>query len=368
MNYSDLANPGVFNQPMYVPGRPINMVAKEYGLEMDSIDKLASNENPFGPSPKAIRALSDSLDSVHLYPDGSCIELKEVISKMYSLSPENIIVGNGSNEIIELLGHVFLRPGLDVVVGSYSFIVYRLVARLFGANVIDVPMDNFRHDLSAMQKAITDNTRLVFLASPNNPTGMANEPSEIIEFIESMPENVILCIDEAYAEYLDKLPNLVPYILEGKNIICLRTFSKIYGLGGLRIGYGYGHHDLIALLNRVRQPFNVNSLSQVAAIAALGDHNFLEECKRYNDSGRKQLVEAFKDFGLDVFGGSANFVFVRVGHGKKLFNKLQMKGIIIRPLDNYLLPEYVRITIGSKEQNIRIIESIKHELSIIEQE
>ena len=298
MNYTDLANPGVFDQPMYIPGKPLNAVAKEYGLEIDSIDKLASNENPFGPSPKAIRALSDALNSVHLYPDGSCTELKEVIAEMHSLTSENIIVGNGSNEIIELLGHVFLRPGLDVVVGSYSFIVYRLVARLFGANVIDVPMDDFKHDLRAMQKAITPNTRLVFVASPNNPTGMANEPSEIIEFIKSMPEHVILCFDEAYAEYLEELPNLVPYILQGKNIICLRTFSKIYGLGGLRIGYGYGDPDLIALLNRVRQPFNVNSLSQVAAIAALGDLDFLNSCKKANNIGRKQLVEGLRLLGV----------------------------------------------------------------------
>ena len=362
MNYTELANPGVFDQPMYIPGKPLYAVAKEYGLEIDSIDKLASNENPFGPSPKAIRALSDALNSVHLYPDGSCTELKEVIAERHSLTSENIVVGNGSNEIIELLGHVFLRPGLDVVVGSYSFIVYRLVARLFGANVIDVPMDNFKHDLKAMQMAITQNTRLVFVASPNNPTGMANNVSEIIEFIEAMPEHIILCFDEAYAEYLEELPDLVPYILQGKNIICLRTFSKIYGLGGLRIGYGYGDSDLIALLNRVRQPFNVNSLSQAAAIGALGDLDFLHNCKEANNEGRKQLVEGLKLLGLKVYGGSANFVFVEVGKGQKLFKKLQAKGIIIRPLDSYDLPEYVRITIGTQPQNNRFLKLIEQEI------
>ena len=355
MNYTDLANPGVFDQPMYIPGKPLNAVAKEYGLDIDSIDKLASNENPFGPSPNAINALSGALDSLHLYPDGSCTELKEVIADKLSLTSENIIIGNGSNEIIELLGHVFLRPGLDVVVGSYSFIVYRLVARLFGANVIDVPMDDFKHDLKAMHKAITPNTRLVFVASPNNPTGIANHSSEIIEFIESMPSHVILCFDEAYAEYLENLPNLVPFILEGKNIICLRTFSKIFGLGGLRIGYGYGDSDLIALLNRVRQPFNVNSLAQVAAIAALGDSNFLNRCKQANDLGRNQLIEGLQRLGFKVYGGSANFVFVQVGKGQELFQKLQAKGIIIRPLDSYGLPEYVRITIGTESQNKRLL-------------
>ena len=362
MNYTDLANPGVFDQPMYIPGKPLNAVAKEYGLKLDFIDKLASNENPFGPSPNALRALTGALDSVHLYPDGSCTDLKEVIANKFSLTSENIIVGNGSNEIIELLGHVFLRPGLDVVVGSYSFIVYRLVARLFGANVIDVPMDDFKHDLKAMLKAITPNTRLVFVASPNNPTGMNNHPSEIIEFIESMPEHVILCFDEAYAEYLDELPNLVPYILKGKNIICLRTFSKIYGLGGLRIGYGYGDSNLIALLNRVRQPFNVNSLSQVAAIAALEDSEFLNHCNKANSMGRKQLDEGLTRLGLKVYGGSANFVFVQVGQGQELFQKLQAKGIIIRPLDSYKLPEYVRITIGTESQNDRILKVFEQEI------
>ena len=362
MNYTDLANPGVFDQPMYIPGKPLNAVAKEYGLEMDSIDKLASNENPFGPSPNALRAVTEVLDSVHLYPDGSCTELKEVIAERLSLRSENIIVGNGSNEIIELLGHVFLRPGLDVVVGSYSFIVYRLVARLFGANVIDVPMDDFKHDLKAMLEAITPNTRLVFVASPNNPTGMANQANEIIEFIEAMPKHVILCFDEAYAEYLEELPNLIPFILEGKKIICMRTFSKIYGLGGLRIGYGYGSSDCIALLNRVRQPFNVNSLSQVAAIGALGDADFLNHCKKANNLGRKQLVDGLSNLGLKVYGGSANFVFVRVGQGKELFKKLQAKGIIIRPLDSYSLPEYIRITIGTESQNDRLLKILKKEM------
>ncbi|MDG1702477.1 MAG: histidinol-phosphate transaminase [Opitutae bacterium] len=361
MNYLDLANPGVFDQPMYIPGKPLYAVAKEYGLKIDAIDKLASNENPFGPSPKALRSMANALDSVHLYPDGSCTELKEVIANHLSLSSENIIVGNGSNEVIELLGHVFLRPGLDVVVGSYSFIVYRLVARLFGANVIDVPMDDFKHDLKAMRKAITSNTRLVFIASPNNPTGMANHRSEIIEFIESMPEHVILCFDEAYAEYLEELPDLVPFILEGRNIICLRTFSKIYGLGGLRIGYGYGNPKLIALLNRVRQPFNVNSLSQVAAIGALSDFDFLNQCKKANNLGRKRLVEGLSDLGLKVYGGSANFVFVQVGQGQALFKKLQAKGIIIRPLDSYKLPEYIRITIGTESQNERILTALEQE-------
>lgn len=362
MNYLDLANPGVFDQPIYIPGKPLNAVAKEYGLKIDSIDKLASNENPFGPSPNAIRCMSAALESVHLYPDGSCTELKEVIANKLSLTSENIVVGNGSNEIIELLGHVFLRPGLDVVVGSYSFIVYRLVAHLFGANVIDVPMDDFKHDLKAMLKAITPNTRLVFVASPNNPTGLANHQSEIIEFIESMPEHIILCFDEAYAEYLEEVPDLLPFIRRGKNIICLRTFSKIYGLGGLRVGYGYGDSKLIALLNRVRQPFNVNSLSQVAAIGALNDSNFLNHCKSANNLGRKQLVEGLNDLGLKVYSGSANFVFVKVGQGQDLFKKLQAKGIIIRPLDNYQLPEYIRITIGSESQNERMIATLKQEL------
>ena len=359
MNYQELANPGVLNQPIYVPGKSLNTVAHEYGLNVNSIDKLASNENPFGPSPCAYDSMKKALEGVQLYPDGDCLALKHEISKILDLSLGQIIVGNGSNEVIELLGHVFLRPGTEVVLGSYSFIVYRLVAKLFGATVIDVPMDNFKHDLGAMLEAITENTRIVFVASPNNPTGLANSQSEINEFIEHMPEHVILCFDEAYAEYQLNAPSLVPLISRKKKVICLRTFSKIYGLGGIRLGYGYGNSKLISLLNRVRQPFNVNSIAQAGGIGALKDDKFIEYCRQKNEDGRKVLVDGLSQLGIEVYGGSANFVFAKIGDGQKVFQRLQSEGVIIRPLNNYGLPEFIRITIGSAEQNQRFLSLIE---------
>ena len=359
MNYQELANPGVFNQPIYVPGKSLQTVAHEYGLSINSIDKLASNENPFGASPFAYHSMKKALEGIQLYPDSDCTALKQEISKIFDLGSDQIIVGNGSNEIIELLGHVFLRPGTEVVLGSYSFIVYRLVANLFGATVIDVPMDDFKHDLGAMLEAITENTRIVFVASPNNPTGLANSKAEINEFVKHMPEHVILCFDEAYAEYQVSAPNLVPFIGRGKKIICLRTFSKIYGLGGIRLGYGYGNSNLISLLNRVRQPFNVNAIAQAGGIGALKDKTFIEYCRKKNEDGRKVLVDGLSLMGIEVYGGSANFVFAKIGDGQKVFQSLQSEGLIIRPLNNYGLPEFIRITIGTAEQNQRLLSLIQ---------
>ena len=359
MNYRDLANPGVFDQPIYVPGKPLDTVAREYGLAIESIDKLASNENPFGPSPAAMQAIEVALPNLHLYPDGSCYALKAALAERHTLNADQIFVGNGSNEIIELLGHVFLGPGAEVVVGSFSFIVYRLVAELFGARIIDVPMSDFKHDLEAMANAVTDKTRMVFVASPNNPTGMANDLCELIEFIDRLPEHVILCFDEAYAEYLTEPPDLRPMIKRGRKIVCLRTFSKIYGLGGLRLGYAYGHADLVALLNRVRQPFNVNALAQIGGLAALGDVAFCNRCREENERGRAQLIKGLKRLNLKVYGGSANFVFVDVGGGQIVFEKLQKLGIIVRPLANYGLPEYIRVTIGTVDQNERFLSAIQ---------
>ncbi|MEM1222383.1 MAG: aminotransferase class I/II-fold pyridoxal phosphate-dependent enzyme, partial [Verrucomicrobiota bacterium] len=230
MNYADLANTGVLEQPVYEPGKPIEYVAREFGLEVGQIAKLASNENPFGPSSKAQSAANKAIAQAHLYPDGGCYELRTAISDKLQISMDSVVVGNGSNEIIELLGHVFLRPGLEVVMGSQAFIVYKLVTKLFGATPIEVPMKDYGHDLKAMAAAVTDRTRLVFVASPNNPTGIANSESEILELVESLPDHVILCFDEAYSEYLENAPDLRPAIRAGRKVICMRTFSKIYGL------------------------------------------------------------------------------------------------------------------------------------------
>ena len=358
MKYAELANDGVHEQPVYEPGKPIEYVAQEFGLDPARIAKLASNENPFGPSPKAIAAAQDALKSAHLYPDGGCCDLRAAIAGARGIGEDAIIVGNGSNEIIELLGHAFLRPGLEVVMGSQAFIVYKLVTKLFGATAVEVPMADFGHDLKAMRAAVTENTRLLFVASPNNPTGIANEEAELIELAESLPEHVILCLDEAYAEYLDQAPDLRATISAGRKVFCMRTFSKIYGLGGLRVGYGYGDPELVQLLQRVRQPFNVNAVAQAAAVAALGDHEFVNHCRAANEAGRAQLVEGLEAHGYSTVGGQANFVLSYVRDGMEFFQDLQRVGIIVRPLAPYGMAEFVRITIGTESENTRLLKAV----------
>lgn len=360
MKYAELANTGVHEQPVYEPGKPIEYVAREFGLDPAKIAKLASNENPFGPSPMAIAAAERALKVAHLYPDGGCHDLRNKIAQTRGISADSVIIGNGSNEIIELLGHAFLRPGLEVVMGAQAFIVYKLVAKMFGATPVEVPMPGYVHDLEAMAAAVTARTRLLFVASPNNPTGMANSEADLLQLAENLPEHVIVCFDEAYAEYLDQAPDLRQAIQAGRKVICLRTFSKIYGLGGLRVGYGYGDPEAIALLHRVRQPFNVNVVAQVAATAALSDLEFVDKCREENAAGRQFLCEGLGELGLETFGGEANFVLCKVGDGKGVFEGLQRQGIIVRPLAPYGMPEFVRITIGRASENERLLKAMQH--------
>lgn len=357
MKYAELANAGVHKQPVYEPGKPIEYVAQEFGLDPTRIAKLASNENPFGPSPQAMAAAQAALKQAHLYPDGACCQLRQAIAEVRGVNEDAIIIGNGSNEIIELLGHAFLGPGMEVVMGAQAFIVYKLVTQLFGATPVEVPMVEFGHDLKAMRAAVTAQTRLLFVASPNNPTGVANREADLIDLAESLPEHVILCLDEAYAEYLETAPDLRSLIMAGRKVFCLRTFSKIYGLGGLRVGYGYGDPELIQLLQRVRQPFNVNSVAQAAATAALADHEFVDHCRAANKTGRAQLVAGMQALGYATVGGDANFVLSNVGDGGRFFQELQQLGIILRPLVPYGMPAYVRITIGTEVENDRLLKA-----------
>ncbi|MGJ8652347.1 MAG: histidinol-phosphate transaminase [Opitutaceae bacterium] len=359
MKYAELANAGVLEQPVYEPGKPIESVAREFGLDPAKIAKLASNENPFGASPLGVAAASRALQTAHLYPDGGCHYLREKLAEVRGVSADSILIGNGSNEIIELLGHAFLRPGVEVVMGSQAFIVYKLVAKLFGATPVEVPMADFGHDVDAMLAAVTEKTRLLFVASPNNPTGIANTEADLIRLAESLPEHVVFCLDEAYAEYLESAPDLRAQISAGRKVLCLRTFSKIYGLGGLRVGYAYGDPELIRLLHRVRQPFNVNSVAQAAATAALGDVEFLTQCKCENEAGRQVLCDGLTGLGFETYGGSANFVLSNVGNGVAVFEQLQQRGIIVRPLAPYGMPEYVRITIGTAGENQRLLGVIR---------
>ncbi|MFP6901270.1 MAG: histidinol-phosphate transaminase [Opitutales bacterium] len=350
MQYEDLVNPRVLEQPTYEPGKPIERVAAEQGLDPEGIVKLASNENPFGPSPKAMAAAVDALRGVRLYPDGSGIALREKIATRRGLQPDEVVLGNGSNEIFELLGHAFLRPGDEVVCGSLSFVVYRLVALLFGAKPVEVPMLDFGHDLDSMRAAVTEKTKLIFVASPNNPTGVANSAKELVRFARELPEHVVFGFDEAYVEYMENPPDLLPIIREGCKVICMRTFSKIHGLAGLRIGYGYSSTELIALLHRVRQPFNANSIAQAAACAAMEDDDHVTFCRQANREGMLQWESGCKELGLPYVPSQANFILVKVGNSANVSEKLQRRGIIVRTLGGPLA-EYLRISIGTRQQN-----------------
>lgn len=357
MNIESLIKPSVRTQPIYEPGKPIEDVARELGLDPATIIKLASNENPWGPSPKAVAAAKAALEHGELYPDGGCFALRQKLSAVHGLGADQYVVGNGSNEIIELLGHVFLGPDDEVVFGGPAFVVYKLVTMLFGAKVVEVPLKEWRHDLDAMARAITPRTKLVFVASPNNPTGTANSAVELTAWARALPEHVIAVFDEAYAEYLapEAAMDLRPLIAEGRKVIGLRTFSKIYGLASLRVGYGYAGTELVKLLNRVRQPFNVNAIAQAAATAALDDREFADKCARENRAGLVQIEVGLRALGLEWVPSVANFMLVKVGDGARVFGALQARGVIVRPVKVYGLPEWIRVTVGTPEQNARLL-------------
>jgi histidinol-phosphate aminotransferase len=358
MTLSALVNPSVLTQPVYEPGKPIEDVARELGLDPAGILKLASNENPLGPSPLAVAAATRALAHGELYPDGGCFVLRQKLAARHGLAAEQFVVGNGSNEILELLGHVFLRPGDEVVMGAPAFIVYKLVALLFGARPVEVPLVDHRHDLDALARAVTPRTKLVFLPSPNNPTGTANTEAEIHAFVRALPEQVVFVFDEAYAEYLENPPDLRPLLAEGRKVVGLRTFSKIFGLASLRVGYGYASPELAGLLNRVRQPFNVNAIGQAAAVAALDDAEFTARARATNASGLSQLASALAGRGLEIVPSVANFLLVKVGDGARVFTELQRRGVIVRPMKPYGMPEWVRVTVGTAAQNERFLAAL----------
>jgi histidinol-phosphate aminotransferase len=354
-----LANPQLRDLAVYEPGRPIEETATKLGVHPDSIIKLASNENPLGPSPKAIEAMHAALENAQLYPDGGSFYLREALATRLGFAPENIILGNGSNEVIEFLGHAFLHRGDDVVTSEYAFIAYKLIATLFGACTIEAPSPDYQQDLEAMLDAITPKTRVIFIANPNNPTGALISQGKIDKFMSRLPENIIVVFDEAYFEFLDNPPDALQYVREDRNLVVLRTFSKIHGLAGLRIGYGVARSGLIAVLDKTRQPFNVNSIAHAGALAALKDEAHQRETKRVVDQGRAYLQEQFATMKLHFVPGAANFIMVNVGDGAAVFQKLLAKKIIVRPLKGYQLLEWVRISVGTMEQNKQCITALK---------
>jgi histidinol-phosphate aminotransferase len=357
----ELANSQLRDIAVYEVGKPIEETARELGIDPGAIIKLASNENPLGPSPKAVQAMRTALKNAHLYPDGSGFYLCKAIAAKLGLAPENIILGNGSNEALEFLGHAFLDAMRrdEVIASQYAFVVYKLIATSFGACMIEVASPGYQQDLEAILEAITLRTRLVFIPNPNNPTGTLISQRAIDSFVSRVPEKVMVVFDEAYFEFLDDPPDTLRFVREGRNVIVLRTFSKIHGLAGLRIGYAVARADVIDVLHRTRQPFNVNSIAQAGALAALEDETHLRETKRVIDEGRAYLHEQFAEMKLRFVPGVANFVMVNVGDGCAVFEKLLQQKIIVRPLKGYKLPQWIRISVGAMEQNENCVVALR---------
>lgn len=349
------ANPWLEGLVAYDPGKPIDETARELGLDPRDIIKLASNENPLGPSPKAVEAMKLALEQAHFYPDGGGYRLRTAIAEKFGLDRGNVILGNGSNEIIELVGHGFLQPGDEVIAAEHAFVVYKLMATLFGANTIEVPDPGFVHDLDAMAAAITPKTRELFIANPNNPTGTLVDGDAIDRFMGKVPDHVIVIFDEAYHEFLAEAPDTLKYVREGRNVIVMRTFSKIQGLASLRIGYGLGPEHLVEVLQKCRQPFNANAIAQAGALAGLEDIEHQQRTRMMTDEGRAFLEQSFADMGLEYVPSRANFILVKVGDGDTVFQAMLKQGVIIRAMRAYKLPEWVRISVGTMEQNRRCI-------------
>jgi len=361
MSFAVKLNPALEKLPVYLPGRPIDEVAREIGIDAKSIIKMASNESPLGPSPKAMQVMKENFAGVNLYPDGSAYYLRKKVSEKLNLPGEYLAFANGSNEMLELIGHAALSAGDDCIMTQYCFAVYPIVTRLFGANPIVVPAKNFGNDTEAMLKAITPKTKIIFMANPSNPTGATLSEKELKDFIKRVPEHVLVVVDEAYTEYADCPADLISMVRDGSqpNLIVSRTFSKIYGLAGLRIGYAVAHPDFVKALNQVREPFNTNLMAQLGAAAALDDEEFLKHAKEVNKQGLRYLRGEFEKMGLEYVPTEANFLLVKVGDGVKVFQEMQKLGVIIRPVANYKLPEWIRITVGTAEQNEHCISCLK---------
>ncbi|MET0105041.1 MAG: histidinol-phosphate transaminase [Sedimenticola sp.] len=358
--FLDIAAPGIANLKPYVPGKPISELERELGIT-DSV-KLASNENPLGCSEKAKAAMQAELADAARYPDGGGFELCKALAAKHGVDAGCITLGNGSNDVLDMIARVFLSPGYESLFSQHAFAVYPISSQAVGATLKIAPADNYGHDLEAMLNMVGEKTRVVWIANPNNPTGTWLNGEELENFIAAVPENVIVVVDEAYIEYVDEdeYPDASQWLLKYPNLIVTRTFSKAYGLASQRVGYGLSHPDIADLLNRVRQPFNVNSMAQVAALAALQDQDFIEQSVKVNSEGMAQLITGFAELGLSYIPSVGNFVTVDVGRPvEEVDQALLREGCIGRPVANYGLPNHLRITVGLQEENARFLAAMK---------
>lgn len=366
VDYRSLALEGVRGLSPYQPGKPIEELARELGLDPDEIIKLASNENPLGPSEKALAAVREAMAGLCLYPDGNGFELKQALSGHYGVGMDQITLGNGSNDILEIIARCFAGPGDEVVFSQYAFAVYPLVSRAIGARGVCVPARDWGHDLDAMADAITERTRLVFVANPNNPTGTVHDAAAMEAFLARVPERVLVVLDEAYCEYLtgSGYPDGVSLLERFPNLIVCRTFSKAWGLAALRVGYAISSPELADILNRVRQPFNVNALALAAATAVLEDRDYLARAREVNAAGLAQLTGGFERMGVNYIPSAGNFVTFEAGpQARAVYRSLLQHGVIVRPLEGYDMPCHLRVSVGLPEQNARFLDALAEALT-----
>lgn len=349
----------------YQPGKPIAELARELNLDPDRIIKLASNENPLGVSPLAMQAMQQALAGIALYPDGNGFDLKQAIVRRFGVAMPQIALGNGSNDVLDMAARAFLAPGVEAIYAQHAFAIYAIETQTIGATGVEVPAKDFGHDLDAMLAAVTAQTRMVFIANPNNPTGTLLRANALLGFLRALPSHVIVVLDEAYNEYLpeDLKSDSIGWLGQFPNLVVTRTFSKAYGLAGLRVGYALGHERVIDLMNRVRQPFNVNSISLAAAAAALFDHEFVCRSSELNAAGMRQLVRGLETLGLSYIPSFGNFVSFKVGDAAKVFQQLLKRGVIVRPIAGYGMPGYLRVSTGLESEIARFLEALKAALA-----
>ncbi|MEG1938848.1 MAG: histidinol-phosphate transaminase [Akkermansia sp.] len=350
------ANQQILDLVAYVPGKPIDETARELGMQAEDIVKLASNENPMGPSPKAVEAMQKAAMAANIYPDGASFRLRTAVAKLNHVAFDETIIGSGSSEVIELLCHSFLNKDAEVIAAKHAFSMYPIMAKLFGAKYIEV--DNkadWTHDLQGFLDAITERTRLIFITIPTNPIGTVVSQEEVDHFMAKVPDSVVVCFDEAYHEFADNPPDTIKFVREGRNVAVLRTFSKVYGLAGLRVGYGLAPERICTLLHKSRTPFNANVMAQEAALAALGDEEHLKRTIDNNKREMKRYERAFQEMGLEWIPSQGNFVLVKVGVGREIFDAMLRQGVIVRPQGSYHLPEWIRISIGTPAENDRCL-------------